>query len=229
MADFVRFAIYYLPSGALAERGAAWLGWNLDRGAPVAHAGPESVSRDVITAVTDRPRRYGFHATLKPPFRLAQGHALADLDAACRALAAVLPVATASGLEVTRLGRFLALTPAGTGAEIGDVAARIVSDLDAFRAPPTEAELDRRRAAGLSPRQEAVLARWGYPYVSEEFRFHMTLTGPLEPAEIDDLHPRLSAHFEPVLPRPFQLDEIALLGEQEGGGFRCLHRYAVTG
>src|SRR5438445_432365 len=34
-------------------------------------------------------------------------------------------------------------------------------------------------ATGLSARQAELLARWGYPYVHDEFRFHMTLTGPI--------------------------------------------------
>ena len=33
--------------------------------------------------------------------------------------------------------------------------------------PPSEAELARRRAAGLTPRQDELLMRWGYPYVLE--------------------------------------------------------------
>jgi hypothetical protein len=33
--------------------------------------------------------------------------------------------------------------------------------------------------AGLSARQAEHLTKWGYPYVFEDFRFHMTLTAGL--------------------------------------------------
>ena len=39
--------------------------------------------------------------------------------------------------------------------------------------------------SGLTDRQEALLTQWGYPYVMEEFRFHITLTGALDPAHLD--------------------------------------------
>ena len=50
-----------------------------------------------------------------------------------------------------------------------------------FARPPGAAELERRRKAGLSAAQEKMLLRWGYPYVLDEFRFHLTLTGRLQP------------------------------------------------
>ena len=229
MERFVRFAIYYLPSGPLAERGAAWLGWDVDRGGQVAQRGPDTITQSVITEVTTRPGRYGFHATLKPPFRLARGATLAELDAACADMATSLSVAEAPGLSVSHIGPFLALTADGDSAAISALADRIVRNLDHFRAPPDPAELARRRADGLTVRQEEMLMQWGYPFVFEEFLFHMTLTGPLPPPQIDDLQPKLQNHFRDVLPRPFRLDQIALLGEQEIGGFRCLHRYTLAG
>lgn len=39
------------------------------------------------------------------------------------------------------------------------------------------AGLARRRERPLSPQQEIYLARWGYPYVLEEFRFHWRANG----------------------------------------------------
>ena len=173
MSEYVRYAIYYLPpEGALSEFGAAWLGWSVDAGRAVPQPGV-----DGIEALTRTPRKYGFHATLKPPFRLAPGTTPDGLAQAAARLAAGLAPVTLAALVPGTLGHFLALVPAAPSAALDALAARCVADLDCFRAAPTQAELNRRRAAGLTAAQEANLQRWGYPHVMDGFRFHMTLTG----------------------------------------------------
>lgn len=224
--SYTRFAVYYLPpEGALAEFGARWLGWDVARGAAV--PGFDLPSR---AALVEKPRKYGFHGTLKPPFRLAEGHAPAQLEREVAALAERLAPAQSAGLRLARLGRFLALVPEGGAAGIGEIAAHCVSALDGFRAAPGEGELARRRAAGLSAAQEALLMRWGYPYVMEEFRFHLTLTGPLPeaPGAAERWEAALRARL-PALPAPFVLREIALVGEREDGHFQLIRRFALRG
>jgi hypothetical protein len=143
-------------------------------------------------------------------------------------MAADCAPARCDGLTLTRLGRFLALTPVGDARGIGRVADTCVQVLDPFRAPPEAEELARRRQARLSARQEALLLRWGYPHVMEEFRFHMTLTGRLAPAEAAAWQDRIGALLPP-LPAPFVLDTVALVGERGDGRFELIHRYALTG
>lgn len=220
--SFTRFAIYYLPpEGALAQFGAAWLGWDVGTGTGMVQPAVEGIEE-----VTRTPRKYGFHATLKPPFRLAEGTTQAELERAAETLAASLPAARAESIGLSLLGRFLALTLEGDTRGVEQIAARCVTDLDRFRAPAGEAELARRRASGLSAAQDALLLRWGYPYVLAEFRFHMTLTGRL-----DDPAPweATLAKALPPLPAPFRLDQIALVGEREDGRFELIHRYALSG
>lgn len=222
--SYARFAIYYLPpEGALADFGAGWLGWDCV-------AGRDSIPPHVpgLDDVTMTPRKYGFHGTLKPPFRLADGTDAAGLRQAVAQMAQVCPAAQSDALTLTALGRFLALTPVGDTSGIARVAATCVEALDAFRAPPGEAELERRRKARLSDRQEALLQRWGYPYVMEEFRFHMTLTGRLSVEEIDHWSDIARAHLPP-LPSPFVMDEVALAGERQDGRFELIQRYALAG
>lgn len=220
--SFHRYAIYYVPTdGALASFGAAWLGWDVARATEVVQ-----VAVPGISDVTSAPGRYGLHATLKPPFRLAEGKAFADLQSAIAPLAASCPPARCDGIELSRMGRFLALTPVGDASDLSRVARLCVADLDAFRAPPTDAELARRRQARLSDRQDEMLLRWGYPYVMEEFRFHMTLTGRLPKADI----PRWTDAIEirlPPLPNPFVLDQIALVGERPDGRFELISRHSL--
>ena len=222
--SYARFAIYYVPpEGPLADFGPKWLGWDVV-------TGREVVQLDVpgLHDITMTPRKYGFHGTLKPPFRLKEGQTPEALERAVSDLAAALPPAVCDGLTLTQLGRFLALTPFGPLDGLQRVAEACVRDLDGFRAPASEAELARRRKAGLSHRQEMLLVEWGYPYVFEEFRFHLTLSGRLPKEDVRRWEDTVQGHM-PDLPAPFVVDQIALCGEQQDGRFELIHRYALTG
>ncbi len=222
--SYTRFAIYFVPpDGALLEFGAAWLGWDVIRGAAC-----DQIDLPGLHDITMTPRKYGFHGTLKPPFQLKAGRTAEELQLAVADLAASLAPASCDGLTLTPLGRFLALTPTGDLGGLQQVAAACVRDLDDMRAPATEAELARRRKAGLSARQDALLEAWGYPYVMEEFRFHLTLSGQLSDAALAHWTDMARQNL-PDLPAPFVVDQIALCGEREDGLFELIHRYALAG
>ncbi|MDO6586619.1 DUF1045 domain-containing protein [Salipiger sp. 1_MG-2023] len=227
MPEYTRFAVYYAPEpGPFADFCASWLGWDAARGMPAPHPQIAGLPRPV-TEITATPRKYGFHGTLKPPFRLTGSRAALEQD--LEALAARLGPAEMPGLTLARLGAFLALTPTGDTAPLARLAAETVRALDIHRAPPSEAELERRRNARLSPAQDANLARWGYPYVMDDFRFHLTLTGKLTPREATQTEVALRPLLTPLLPEPFRVDALCLFGEDRDGSFHLLHRYALSG
>jgi hypothetical protein len=124
---------------------------------------------------------------------------------------------------------FVALTPMGCEAALLDFGAAVVEATDPLRAPLTEAEIARRRPESLSSRQRELLDRWGYPFVMEEFRFHLTLTDRLPAAEAGQVVDALRVYFAPVLPQPFVIEDLCLFGEDAQGRFHPLHRYALTG
>ena len=222
---FTRYAIYYTPDARtpLAEFGADWLGWDSASGQDRPHGS------DDIAAMTQTPRKYGFHGTIKPPFRLAEG---ASADALAQALADLCAQAapvTLDGLTLARLGRFLALVPTGDAAALAALAATAVQHLDLFRAPATAAELAKRRASRLSPAQEANLQAWGYPYVLDQFRFHMTLTGPLDATARAHAFAALQAPLSKLDLRPHHITGLTLLGEDEEGRFHQIRRYSLSG
>lgn len=219
-----RYGIYVTPQGALAQTGAAWLGWDIATGRHVAHPVVDGVD---IAKITKRPRRYGLHATVKPPMVLAQGATEEALIAATRAVASRLRPASVLGLEVSRISSFLALTPLGDPQPLDEIAATVVEALNAFRAPPTLDELDRRRKHPLTPSQDANLTRWGYPHVMQDYHFHITLTGPLRDGGA--ALPRVAAHFDPVLPAPFIVDHLTIAGEDGAGMFRTIARLPLGG
>ncbi|WP_299937425.1 DUF1045 domain-containing protein [uncultured Pelagimonas sp.] len=224
MSDYTRFAVYYLPPlGPLTEFGAQWLGWNIDTGSAVAHF--DIPDLDVFTQT---PRKYGFHGTLKPPFRLADGMTLDGLRHAVATLAKTQPAVQIDGLTPIKLGRFWALAPVGDTADLAHLATRIVQDLDGFRAPSTPEDLERRRKANLTLEQVAHLQKWGYPYVLDQFKFHLTLTGKLSKPQ-SRLAEAALADTLPSLPQPYPINTIALVGERSDGQFETLHRYDLTG
>ena len=226
MDDFKRYGIYVVPDGAFFEAASAWLGWNSATGQPVPHPDVPDLP-EPVTVLTATPQKYGFHGTIKPPFALADGISAADLHAdASRFCATQAPVLIPE-LNVRRLGGFVAIVPTAPSATLAALAAASVEAFDAFRAPASEAELDSRRKANLSDRQEALLQKWGYPYVMDEFRFHLTLTGRTNHA--DAVRDALAAHFAPVLPRPFFINSLALMGEDDLGRFHLIHRYTLSG
>jgi len=225
---FTRYAIYYTPAqgSPLADFGAGWLGWDSAAGTARPHL---DVSGFDLANVTQTPRKYGFHGTIKPPFRLATGHSAEALQDALAHLCQTATPVTLDALVPARLGRFLALVPQGETQALGALAARAVKELDAFRAPPSDAELTKRRAARLSPAQDAHLDRWGYPYVLDQFRFHLTLSGTLDKATATQVDHALSRHLAALELAPHVIDGLTLLGEDTDGRFHQIHRYALTG
>lgn len=224
-----RYAIYYAPArGSFADFTAKWLGWDAANGQAVGHPAIDGLPLPVAE-LTETPRKYGFHGTIKPPFHLARGTSLAGLQAAVAALAARRAPVALPGLQLVDLHGFVALTPQGDTAALAALAADVVMSLDPFRAPPSAQEIARRRPDQLSERQRALLADWGYPYVMDQFQFHLTLTGSLTPADSAATLRALRPHLDPLLPRPFMLADLALFGQDGDGMFRILHRYPLLG
>jgi putative phosphonate metabolism protein len=224
-----RYAVYYAPrDGAFADRAAAWLGRDavagLDLAQPVVEGLPCKPAE-----ITGDPRRYGFHGTIRAPFRPGPGVTAPDVAEAVGALAGRLAPVTLDGLQLENLHGFLALTPEGAVDALLALGAAVVEGTDVLRAALTPDEIARRRPETLTARQRDLLDIWGYPYVMEEFRFHLTLTDRLPMALVPAVEAALAAHFAPVLPRPFVIEDLCLFGETGDGTFRLLHRYALTG
>lgn len=221
---FTRYAIYFVPDAAWGDFGATWLGWKI-------HTGTNAETRNHgipdHSALTDRPRKYGFHATIKAPFRLADTARVEDMHAQAITLCATLPPIPLTSLGLSRIGRFFALTAPAQQEALVALSGQVVRAFDPFRAPLTDAELARRRKSRLSDAQDALLGQWGYPYVMEEFRFHMTLTGP---ARYPDLvEGQISAALQDILQIPLTLDALSLVGETEDGHFQQIERFALLG
>jgi len=225
---FQRYAIYHAPDGALAQLGASWLGRDAQSG-PLPHGVADLPGCRPMAELTTSARRYGLHGTLKPPMRLAEGFHPDDLIETLSAFAAQRAPVEIGTCRVAALGPFLAVVAVEQPAALDRLAADLVRDMDRFRAPPSEAELARRKAQGLSQRQLELLDAWGYPYVMEEFRFHITLSDALTDSERAPVMAAAEAHLAPALAEPVTLGDLAVFGEDESGVFHLITRLPLRG
>jgi len=226
MDQFTRFGIYVVPEGAFYRIGAAWLGWDCVARQKVTRPDwPELPGEDALVTA---PRQYGFHGTIKPPFRLLNGTRPEQLAEAVAAFCGQQGPVSLPKLEVRRYGKVIAIVPTTPSAALVRLAADTVRSLDRFRAPANMVDLARRRKVGLTDWQEGYLRDWGFPYVMEEFRFHLTLTGPLGD-KADAVARGLAARFRAHLPAPFIIDSLCLMGEGADRRFHMIHRYPLSG
>ncbi len=228
-----RYAIFFTPPSKcpLWSFGSRWLGRDAVTNAhfdPVPVTGLEASE---VIEVTRFPRHYGFHATLKPPFRLAPECTENALMEAVTAFAAARRAFVCPPLHVSEIFGFVALTLERPAPEMDHLAAECVAAFDFLRAPAVEADLARFRANGLTPSQDALLIRWGYPYVMEEFRFHMTLTGRVEDDETRRrLLEALALLFAPIAHEPLPTDALCVFAQEDGDTpLRLIHRAPFGG
>lgn len=228
----MRYAIYFTPpsSDALVKVASNWLGRNAFSGEAVKTPAIRSLATEEIARLTEEPRRYGFHATMKAPFRLRDGETESGLLSALMHFTSSAVPVTIPRLGLSAIGPFFALVPDEPVAELNQLANDVVVALDRFRAPLNEAEIARRRPERLSTVQRHNLERWGYPYVFEEFRFHMTLTGPVAEKDRARVERTLAEFFSPVLDEPVEIANLALFVEPERGGpFEIHSLHPLTG
>jgi len=225
MDEYRRYAIYHSPSGELGAFGAAWLGWDSTMGSGVAQ--PEVPGLD-LPSITGTPRRYGFHATLKAPFSLAAGATPKDLRATLRAFGTAYPLVTLPALRLSRLGDFLALTT-DPSPPLSALEEAVLRTFEPFRAPLTGEELARRSPERLTSRQRRLLETFGYPYVLDEFTFHMTLTGDLDPPTAAAAEAALGPRLAGLPLAPYRLATLSLLGEDDDGCFRMIETVQLSG
>ena len=227
-----RFAIYYAPvaDSTLHRFGRACLGRDAITGAEWTPFAVDGVAAGRWREMTASPRRYGFHATLKPPFRLVEDRSPEQLIGALVAFASARRPLSAVPLRVACIADFLALVPIDSSLELSTLAEACVRDFDQFRAPPPAEERARRMNPSLSPRQRDLLDAWGYPYVLEEWRFHMTLASGLFPHETEHLRQALEHLAEHGGATSLLVDGVCLFEQPDAGApFLLTRRFPFTG
>ncbi|UCI31733.1 DUF1045 domain-containing protein [Mesorhizobium sp. B4-1-4] len=209
-ARIPRYSIYYtpVPEHPLTVAARTWLG--RDAFAPGTGASPIAGEAEMIS----EPRRYGFHATIKAPFRLREGTSVEALERALRGFTAKMPACPIGPLRIDLLAGFFALVPAEPLPTLRGFARRVVEDFDVFRARLDGDDLKRRMNSRLDEVEMTNLVAWGYPYVADRFRFHMTLTGRVPEEQRPAIRARLQEVFEPYLCEDYYVDALSLFVQE---------------
>jgi putative phosphonate metabolism protein len=231
MTTSPRYAIYYAPAAgtALDRFGARLLGRDAWTGEDIAFADGVVERVSDWHEVTADARKYGFHATLKAPFRLAQDGNEDGLCAACAAFAATPRQPALIRPVIDAIGGFIAIIPGDVSHELQLLAADCVRAFDSFRAPMTPEDRARRKPERMTARQVEYLDRWGYPYVMEEFRFHMTLTCRLDAERRSTILAMLRGRFGELALDRLAIDRIALFKQHDSGSrFRIIESWPLT-
>ncbi len=220
----MRAAVYATPApgSELASLAGQWLGRDAFTGAATRSADPD------LDPVVAEPARYGFHATIRAPFRPKDGASLAALSDRLAALCEARAAPVIRTLTLARLGTFLALVPGEPEPALHALESQVLDAFEPFRAPLDPDEIARRRPERLSARQREHLEQWGYPFVLDEYRFHMTLTGSL-PGPTDAVRRDLERRFAPVLGRPLVVDGLGLFVEPVPGEPFRVHAFHSLG
>ncbi len=220
----LRAALYWTPNpdDPLLRAGNSWLGRDAELGTAILQ--PPVAGLQEATAA---PRLYGFHATLRPPMRLATGWE--EFIGAADVIAQATAPFALPRLEVADLDGFLALRETQPCPALHAFADACVRGTDAHRLRPDAAELARRRKSSLTPRQDEMLLRWGYPHVLQEWRFHMTLSRRLTAPDMALMRPAAEAHFAAALAHRRLLDTVAVFTQSGDRAFLLAERIALRG
>lgn len=191
-----RYAICYAPekNSPLNSFGQTWLGRDVRTGNRIDQPEVEGVYSQELRNIVSPAAFYGFHGTLKPPFYLPVPELEEKLISDIQAFAASEKSFHLPRLTVARIGRILVLEPERSSDPINRLAERCVRHFDSYRRSSSCEDSDDRASSRLSSTQQENIIKWGNPYVMDEFKFHLSLTGP-----ILDIH--LSDHLMRVIQR----------------------------
>jgi len=229
----MRYAIYYAPkvSSLLWQLGCKWLGRDAAAQSEIEQDRFAAIAPERIAELIRTPQHYGLHATLKPPFRLAGCVCVDELRAALNNFASKTCGIVIPGLVLHEIDDFFCLSVQEATAALDSFAAACIEEFEPFRAAPDKAELERRLASLSRQSHKDNLARWGYPFVMDDFRFHITLTDRITAGgEKEIMRSLLTDLFSPVLGRPLMIDAICLFVEPDDGGpFLLSQRFLFGG
>lgn len=226
----VRYAVYFAPrpTDPLWTFGSSVLGRDASTGRHLDYPTPLLDRMPDWPAIVAGAAQYGFHATLKAPFHLAAGVDEPRLLDAVDRLARRLHAVDLGRLEVAAMTRFVALLPGTPPRALHDLAAAVVRDLDDLRAPLSDADRQRRQPQSLTVRQRRQLDRWGYPFVLEDFRFHMTLSGPLAGSGLTTARDSLRQLYATVA-APVSLDQLCIFRQpSRTAAFQIISRHVLA-
>ena len=226
-----RYAVYFVPAkdSALDRFGAGWFGRTSQREQErrLSVPGISDSERDDLTRV---PRIYGLHATLRPPFVLVETADSNDVERRVSSIARQTGAFEVPALVTGSTGGCLTLSLSHACAEVEQLAAYCLRELDELRRPQEGSDCERYRAYSLSEREQHLFARWGYPWVLDRFVFHFTLTSRINREKRERIARALAPQLDCIVGIPWLFDSISVLRQSEHGGvFVEISRHQLGG
>ena len=230
MKKYSRYAIYYAPpkESSLEEFGRYWFGWdplnaklinNKHRINYLNRFGIKNlinIDKNVLIA-----KKYGFHGTLIPPFKLNKNYSTNTLFKKNEEIAKKFK-------KFKKMNNFYAFVQNKKNNNINKLSNRLVRELFKFRSPLTKKEIDRRNPSKLSKLQLNILYKWGYPYLMSEFNFHMTLASEVTGNKLYLELKKIERNKEIILNEINNFDKIYIFGENQKGMFENLENFSLS-
>ena len=228
--NYKRYAIYYAPieNPELDLFGKCWLGWDPYKGVETTKSDLSKLpSFKKFSSLVLTPKQYGFHGTIKAPFRLKNEYTYNDLENKVREISKQIHSFYFDQLIIKKLGNFIGLIPTNN-LKINAVSNKFVEELDYLRDELSESEIKKRKPHKLTSNQKQMLFKWGYPYVFNEFKFHLTLTGKLRIEEIDNVYKYLQTILKSVNLRKIHFKSICIFGQKTDEKFYFIKKINFT-
>ena len=228
--SFARYAIYFTPQPgtALAAFGRSWFGRAND-GITLQAFSDAGLSGTSFAKIAAAPGRYtGLHALFRAPFALRDGMGPEALKSRLITFAARRKPVETGPLTLSRAGRFLVLRPVEATPALEWLAAQCVGAFEDFAAPPSDTEREEHASPHLSDYQRLLLESFGDPFVLSEYRFAITLTGPLDAAHLERVAQALWPVLEEICASGVTVDGLSLFDDSGGRTpMRLVGRYRL--
>ena len=237
MKKYSRYAIYYAPpkGSSLEEFGRYWFGWdpvnaklinNKHRINYLSRFGIKNlinIDKNVLIA-----KKYGFHGTLIPPFKLNKNYSTNTLFKKTEEIAKKFKRFKFYKFKLKKINDFYAFVQNKKNNNINKLSNRLVRELYKFRSPLTKKEIDKRNPSKLSKLQLNILYKWGYPYLMSEFNFHMTLASEVTGNKLYFELKKIEKNKEIILNEINNFDKIYIFGENQKGMFENLENFSLS-
>ena len=237
MTNYKRVAIYFLPkkNSSLENFGKNLLGRDINKKKKISLTRRQKyfISRgftffDELKDYCEQPAKYGFHATLKAPFRLKRNVKTKNFYDVISHIAAQHSRFKIQGLKIVYSKKFTFITSRKPNKLLINLENDLVKHLDTFRAELNKKEIKKRIPDSLTFKQNKYLKEWGYPFVFDQFKFHMTLMNQNNNKLSNKQKLELEKLIYKISNNVIEFNEISLLGENKNGHFEEIKRFKLN-
>jgi len=237
MTNYKRVAIYFLPkkNSSLENFGKNLLGRDINKKKKISLTRRQKyfINRgftyfDELKDYCEQPAKYGFHATLKAPFRLKRNVKTKNFYDVISHIAAQHSRFKIKGLKIAYSKKFTFITSRKPNKLLINLENDLVKHLDTFRAELNKTEIKKRIPDSLTFKQNKYLKEWGYPFVFDQFKFHMTLMNQNNNKLSNKQKLELEKLIYKISNNVIEFNEISLLGENKNGHFEEIKRFKLN-